>query len=339
MATIREIAEEAGVSRMTVSNVINNVKGKVSPETEKRIREIMEKHHYVPSMAARSLISKSSHIIGILLPQWAGNPNSMLLTPYAAYVVAYFEELLRAKGYYVMLCSFAKAEDAVMIQRTWHTDGMIEMFPHDDPINHELVERSECPLVVMDRHFDDLQMLSVGIEDRKGGYLAARHLLEEGHRQIGIAASSIESSQLIRERYEGYAEALAEYGLEPRKEWIFDGTDRHAGGIRVAEQLLGMRERPTAMVCTEDLIACGIMKRYQERGLNVPQDISLVGFDNSEPSRVVTPMLTTVNQFIRKKAETAVEMMLRAITDPEYRNDRKTLDVDLVKRESVARLA
>lgn len=338
MATIREIAEEAGVSRMTVSNVINNVKGKVSPETEKRIREIMEKHHYVPSMAARSLISKSSHIIGILLPQWAGNPNSMLLTPYAAFVVAYFEELLREKGYYVMLCSFAEAEDAVMIQRTWHTDGMIEMFPHDDPINHELVERSECPLVVMDRQFDDLPMLSVGVEDRKGGYLAAKHLLEEGHRQIGFAASSIANSQLIRNRYEGYLDAMAEYGLEPRKEWVFDGTDRHAGGVRVAEQLLGMKERPTAMVCSEDLIACGIMKRYQERGLNVPQEISLVGFDNSEPSKVVTPMLTTVNQFIRKKAETAVGMMLRAIADPEYRNDRKTLDVDLVKRESVAKL-
>ena len=88
MATIREIAQEAGVSPMTVSNVINQVKGKVSPETERRIREIMEKHQYVPSMAARSLISKSSHIIGILLPQWAGNPNSMLLTPYAAFVVA-----------------------------------------------------------------------------------------------------------------------------------------------------------------------------------------------------------------------------------------------------------
>lgn len=339
MATIKEIAAEAGVSPMTVSNVINHVKGKVSPETEKRVREVMEKYHYVPSMAARSLISKSSRIIGILLPQWPGNPNSMLMTPYAAFVVAYFEELLRARGYYVMLCSFSSAEDVLLIQRTWHTDGMIEMFPHDDPINHELVERTECPLVVMDRWFEDLDMLCVIIEDRKGGYLATRHLIEMGHRDIGFAASSIKSSMLVRERYQGYLDAMAEAGLTPNPEWTFDGVDRHAGGVRIAGELLKTNKRPTAMACTEDLIACGIMKAYQERGLSVPEDISLVGFDNSEPSKVVTPMLTTVNQFIRKKAECAVEMILRAMDDPDYRNDRRVIDVDLVVRESVARLS
>lgn len=338
MATIREIAREAGVSPMTVSNVINQVKGKVSPETDRRIREIMEKHQYVPSMAARSLISKSSHIIGILLPQWAGNPNSMLLTPYAAFVVAYFEELLREKGYYVMLCSFARAEDALRIQRTWHTDGMIEMFPHDDHINHELVQRSECPLVVMDRHFDDLPMLSVCVEDRKGGYLAAKYVLERGHRKVGFAASSIWDSKLVRNRYEGYLDAMAEYHLKPNPDWLFNHVDRMAGGMRVASSLLDMTDRPTAVVCTEDLIACGIMKGFQERGFSVPEDISLVGFDNSEPSKVVTPMLTTVNQFIRKKAECAVEMILKAIEEPEYRDDLKMLDVDLVERDSVASL-
>ena len=142
MATIKEIAAEAGVSRMTVSNVLNNVKGKVSPETEKRIREIMEKHHYVPSMAARSLISKYSHIIGILLPSWSNTPSSLLLNPYAAYLLAYFEELLRAREYYVMLCSFSCVDDVLIFQRVWHTDGMIQLFPHDDSITHQLVEKS-----------------------------------------------------------------------------------------------------------------------------------------------------------------------------------------------------
>ena len=125
MVTIKEIAAEAGVSRMTVSNVVNHVKGKVSPETEKRIREIMAKHHYVPSMAARSLSSKSSHIIAILLPLWEHTPSSLLLSPYAAYLVGYFEELLREKDLYVMLCSFSTVEDVLKFQRVWHTDGMI----------------------------------------------------------------------------------------------------------------------------------------------------------------------------------------------------------------------
>ena len=130
MATIKEIAAEAGVSQMTVSNVINNVKGKVSAETEKRVREIMEKYHYVPSMAARSLSTKSSHIIGILLPLWFDSPSSLLLSPYGGFLVGYFEELLRARNYYVMLCSFASVDDVLMFQRVWHTDGMIQLFPN-----------------------------------------------------------------------------------------------------------------------------------------------------------------------------------------------------------------
>ena len=337
MATIKEIAAEAGVSRMTVSNVINNVKGKVSPETEKRIREIMEKHHYVPSMAARSLISKSSHTVALLLPMWFDSPSSLLLNPYAGYLMGYFAELLRAKQYYVMLCSFFAAEEALTMLRTWHTDGALLMFPHEDAITHELAQKCDTPLVTLDRHFDDLNMLSVCIEDRKGGYLAARHVLEEGHRKIGFAGTSLGSSKVVQDRYQGYLDALNEYGIQPNPNWVFDGVYRMEGGVRIAEQMLQMQDRPTAVIATEDLIACGVMKRFQERGLSVPEDISLVGFDNSEPSKVVTPMLTTVNQFIRKKAECAVEMLLKAMEDPGYRSDLKIMDVDLVKRQTVAK--
>ena len=338
MATIKEIAAEAGVSRMTVSNVINNVKGKVSPETEKRIREIMEKHHYVPSMAARSLISKSSHIIGILLPLWHSSPSSLLLSPYGGHLVGYFEELLRAKGYYVMLCSFTNVDDVLMFQRVWHTDGMIQLFPHDDSITHQLAMETESPLVVLDRHFADIPMLSVCIEDRKGGYLATKHVLEQGHRDIGFAGSAIHSSRVVQERYQGYLDAMAEYHIQPCPAWTFDGVVRLDGGVQVARQLIQMADRPTAMITSEDLIACGIIQGYQENGFSIPEDISVVGFDNSIPSIVVTPKLTTVNQFMRKKAESAVEMLLHAMEDAAYRNDLKVMDVDLVKRSSVARL-
>ena len=106
----------------------------------------------------------------------------------------------------------------------------------------------------------------------------------------------------------------------------------------MARQLIQMADRPTAMITSEDLIACGIIQGYQENGFNIPEDISVVGFDNSVPSIVVTPKLTTVNQFMRKKAESAVEMLLHAMEDAAYRNDLKVMDVDLVKRSSVARL-
>jgi LacI family transcriptional regulator len=99
-----------------------------------------------------------------------------------------------------------------------------------------------------------------------------------------------------------------------------------------------MKDRPTGMVTSEDLIACGIIQGYQENGFSVPEDISIVCFDNSIPATVVTPKLTTINQFMRKKAERAVAMLLRAMEDPTYRDDLEVMDVDLVKRRSVARL-
>ena len=338
MATIKEIAAEAGVSRMTVSNVINHVKGKVSPETEKRILEIMEKHHYVPSMAARSLTSKSSHIIGILLPLYHHSPSGLLLSPYAAYLTGYFEELLRAKDYYVMFCSFSGVEEVLRFQRLWHPDGMIQMFPHDDAITYDLVTRTESPLVVLDRYFDDLNMLSVCIEDRKGGYLATRHCLEAGHREIGFAGSNIHSSYVVGQRYQGYLDALSEFGITPRPEWVFDHVYRVEGGIQTAEKLLQMDHHPSAVITSEDLIACGIMQGIQEHGYAVPEEISLVGFDNSVPASVVTPKLTSVNQFIRKKAECATGMLLRAIEEPAYRKEKQIIDVDLVCRDSVRRI-
>ena len=182
-------------------------------------------------------------------------------------------------------------------------------------------------------------MLSVSIEDRKGGYIATKHLLEEGHRDIGFAGPSIGTSSVIQNRYQGYLDALKEYHIEPNPHWIFDKVMRLEGGVETAEKLLKMRRRPTAMFTTEDIIACGIMKGYQNHGLHLPEDISLVGFDNSMPSTVVTPMLTSVNQFIRKKAETAVSMLLKAIQDPEYRKDQVVIGVDLVKRDSVLHIA
>lgn len=336
MATIKEIAAEAGVSVMTVSNVINGNKGKVSEKTEKRIREIMEKMDYVPNMVARSLISKSSRIIALLLPLWHTTSASMLLDPYAGQLVGHLEELLRKKEYYVMVCSFENVDQVLKIQQTWQIDGMILVMPHDDPVTRELIQRNRRPLVVFDRYFEDIPMLSVGLDDRKGGYIAARYLLEAGHREIGFAAPAIHESEVIRERYQGYVDALREFGLEPNPQWVFDHVFHQEGGEETAERLYQLERRPSAIIATEDLLACGIVKRMQAKGGRVPKDLSVIGYDDSSPARLITPALTTVAQDIRKKAEEGVRLLREAIENPEMHEGRVLLDVKLVKRESVA---
>ena len=335
MSTIKDIAAEAGVSIMTVSNVINNNHARVSPATEKRIREIMAKHNYIPNMAARSLISKSSRIIAVLLPIWHATTSSMLRDPYAGQLVGYLEELLREKEYYVMLCSFERVDQVLMIQRTWQIDGMVLTLPHEDAITRGLIEQTGTPLVVIDRHYDDLKTLSVCIDDRGGGYKAAKYLLEKGHRKIGFAAPSIHESSVIRDRFEGFRAALHEYGLAEREDWLFDNAVLQAGGDAVAESISRMGDRPTAVIATEDLLACGIIKGCQERGMQVPRDLSVIGFDDSMPARLISPGLTTIAQDIREKASLSVSMLINAIEDPAFRDEYKILNVWVKERQSV----
>ena len=335
MSTIKDIAAEAGVSVMTVSNVINNNHARVSPATEQRIRDIMARHNYVPNMAARSLISKSSHIIALLLPIWHASTASMLLDPYTGQLVGQLEELLREKEYYVMICSFDSVEQVLTIQKNWQMDGMILVLPHEDRITRELIRKTQAPLVVFDRYYEDLPMLSVGLDDRGGGYQATRYLLEKGHRDIGFAAPSIYESSVIQDRFHGYLDALGEYGLQAREEWLFDGVVHQEGGEAVAEALTAMDRRPTAILATEDLLACGIVRGFQERGLRVPEDLSVIGFDDSMPARLITPQLTTVAQDIRQKAATGVRQLFRAMEDARFRSEHAVLDVRLVERQSV----
>lgn len=339
MVTIKQIAAEAGVSVMTVSNVIHNRLSKVSPATVKRVRAIIDQHHYVPNMAARSLITNASHIIALLLPLWHGTAGSLLFDPYVGRLTGMLETMLRERGYYVMLCSFAEEEQVLTVQRNWRMDGSVLVLPHKDEITRALVRSTASPLVVMDRHYDDLPSLSVMVDDRKGGYLSTRHLIERGHRRIGFAGPAMWASSVLQDRYAGYLAALDEAGIAPNPAWRFEGYSGQDGGEAAGRRLAELEERPSAVVATEDPVACGIVKACQARGMRVPEDLSVVGFDDSPVSRLIVPELTTVRQDIEEKARRAVGMLMEAIEGREEAHDRRVvLDVELVERASVAQI-
>ena len=336
MVTIKEIAAEAGVSVMTVSNVVHNNLSKVSPATVERVRKIIAKYNYVPNMAARSLITNASHIIAVLLPLWNQTASSLLFDPYTGYMTGMLETLLREKGYYVMLCSFHGAEQVLTVQQNWRVDGSVLVLPHEDAITRALVRGSAAPLVVLDRRYDDLPMLSVTVDDRTGGYISTKHLIEHGHTRIGFAAPSMADSSVIRDRYAGYLDALAESGATANPAWRFDDFYGLSGGEEIGHAVARMREKPTAIVATEDSLACGIIKGCQAEGMQVPRDLSVTGFDDSQAARLVTPELTTVRQDVLKKAQHAVDMLMEAIGDRQVRERSVVMDVGLVERGSVA---
>jgi len=340
LVTLKQIAAEAGVSVMTVSNVIHQNYAKVSPATVEKIQAIIEKYHYVPNMAARSLVGKSSRIIALLLPLWYADTSSLLFNPYVGNMVGALDMLIRKAGYYAMLCSFRDVEEVLSFQRNWQIDGSLLVLPHLDRITHRLVEQTQTPLVVMDRRFDDIAMNSVTLNDRRGGYLATKYLLERGHRRIGFACPGhLFESHVLTERYMGYAQAHKEYGILPDNRWLFENYQQREGGKRLGAELQQLEDRPTALVSTEDIMACGVVQALIQAGWQLPGDLSIVGFDDSVPAELITPSLTTVRQDVNLKAEKAFEMLLEAIRDDDRRINRFfELDVSLTERESVARI-
>ena len=337
LITLKEIAAEAGVSTMTVSNVIHQNYARVSPATVEKIQAIIEKHHYVPNMAARSLVAKSSRLIALMLPLWYAETNNLLLNPYVGNLVGRLDMLIRKAGYFTMLCSFRTVEEALSFQRNWQIDGSILVLPHLDQVTHQLVDQTQTPLVVIDRRYDDIAMNAVTLDDRRGGYLATKYLIDRGHTKIGFACPGhLLDSYVLTERYMGYADAHKACGIVPDNRWLFENYQQREGGKRLGAELIGMEERPTALVSTEDIMACGVVQALIKAGWNLPQDLSIVGFDDSAPAELITPALTTVRQDVNLKAEKTMELLLEAMKNDDRRLNRHyELDVSLTERESV----
>ncbi len=187
MVTLKQIAEEAGVSVMTVSNVINKKYSKVSPETVARVKEIIERRKYIPNLSARSLSSKNSQIIAVLIPSgMVSSDTNILDDPYYHAMIGNIEKQLRKAGYYIMLHAYSSAADVISLMYKWNIDGAIMFYPYLSSEEMGKILSTEIPTVVVDRYYPDFDPLTVDLDDFFGGYLAARYLIRNGHTKIGM---------------------------------------------------------------------------------------------------------------------------------------------------------
>jgi LacI family transcriptional regulator len=365
--TLKQIAAEAGVSAMTVSNVINHHDDKVSEETRKRVQAIIDKNHYTPNMSARSLSARNSRIIAILLPiylpapeelekypllagNWTPDKFTPLSDPYVSLMIGLLEGKLKQDGYYVMLRSFRTMEEVLDLQRNWQVDGCVMITPMlDDRQNRALLQQTGCPLVMIDRNYPDVEMLSVVVNDYRGGYLATEVCIRYGHRRIAFisttdlvptdAGERVPRSSVIYSRYQGYQAALRDGAVPEDRGLIFSAPNSIEEGKRCADRIMALPEerRPTAIFATSDNLALGILIRLKELGVRIPDEMSIVGYDNIPLADLTSPGLTTVAQEAGEKVEAAVTLLQRAIEDPADRNRTVQIDVRLVERGSVAR--
>ncbi len=336
MVTMEDVAKAAGVSTMTVSNVINGHDRKVSPPTIAKVLREVERLGYVRNSQARALSGGSSGIIAMVYTTGTQHPLS---NPHDAQFVGTVEAAVNKSGRYLMVRSGCDVAATTSALKTWNVDGAILLGIVGDEA-FELQSSVKIPLVFVDNYAHGSPLDTVNIDDYRGGYLAGKHLVEAGHRDIGFLGPRRAEVGVIRERWEGFAQALSESGVTvpQNRLWQMDASFDLAREL--GAQLGADHSAPTAIFTTADITALGLMRGLTDAGLRVPQDVSLVGFDDLEASQLTSPQLSTVRQDVQAKASRAVEMLLERVLDNSVVPGRHTqLPVELVVRESVEVIA
>jgi LacI family transcriptional regulator len=306
VSTIRDVARRAGVSIASVSRVVNEREG-VGTEISERVRQAVSELGFQPNSVASSLKTARTHTLACVIPD--------ICNPFFPELVRAVEDAARAAGYVTLLCNTDNDPDkeADYLQALYRrrVDGLILIPSHDEAPPTSLLHLIDrgTPVVIVDRRMDGFSSDLVLTDNRRGGRLAARHLLELGHRRIGILNRALDTST-ARERDAGFRAELSPAGAyDPTLVRL--GTYSLDSGRAMAADLLTTPVRPTAILAGNDLLAIGALQAAAAAGLRVPEDLSIVGFDGILLSQAVVPRLTTVAQPIYRLGELAVQLVLR----------------------------
>ena len=295
-ATLKDVAQEAGVSSATVSYILNG-KRSISEETKARVMEAIKKLDYVPDLNARGLTMRDSKLIGVVVPQTEPGERLMFQNSFYSEILGSIEYYARLSGYHILISATDANESYLTLAKKRNLDGIIVIGMYPDEF-YQQMKKTQIPIVLIDSYCGDHYYHSIRIDDAYGSYLAAKHLLSHGHREIAFFCGQIKENGVMKKRLIGFQQA-------------------------------------TAIVCAADILAIGAIRGLYEEGLRVPEDYSVIGFDDLEVSQYLTPGLTTVRQQISLKGQKAVELLLKHIEDPTLTKQEEILPLQLVERESV----
>ena len=335
-STLKDVAELAGVSAATVSYVLSG-KRTISEETKARVLEAIEQLDYVPDLTARGLSMRDSKLIGVVVPQTEPGERLMFQNSFYSEVLGSIEYYARQKGYHILISATDANESYLTLAKQRNLDGIIVIGMYPDEFYHEM-KKTQIPIVLIDSYCNDHYYHNIRIDDAYGSYLAARHLLEKGHRDIAFFAGQMKENGVMKKRLLGYQQALDEFHVEFNDEYVFEGQIDYQSGVELAGKLTEIAPGVTAIVAAADILAIGAVKGLYEAGKTVPGDYSVVGFDDLEISQYLTPGLTTVKQQISLKGQKAVDLLLKHIENPSLPKQEEILPLELVERGSVKKI-
>ncbi len=330
--SIRDVASRAGVSIATVSRAVNRIPT-VDPELAARVWRAIEEVGYLPNTQARALVSGRSHMLGLIV--------SEITNPFFPELVQEFENLAVAQGYEVLIGStnYSPERTASLIRRMLqrNVDGVAVMtFGIEEDLVQKLVER-EFPLVFVDAGPDLPNIRVVKVNYGEGIRQGVQHLAALGHRSIAFISGPLRLRSAVARR-DAFLKSMAELGLTAPAEHIVEGDHTMEGGMAAMERLIALAELPTAVLCSNDMTAIGVLHALYKTTHTVPQDISVVGFDDIHLAQFMLPPLTTVQMSCKDLAEAAVEALRAGIEREHPRAAKKEWHIStrLVVRQSTA---
>ncbi len=307
---IRTVAALAKVSIATVSRTINRSPA-VSERLSKRVWQAIEQLNYFPNTHARTLVSGRSRLMGIIVEN--------ITNPFFPELIQSFEETAVAHGYEILVSS-SNSDAAIltncvrrMLERK--VDGVAVMtFGEEEPVLNELVNH-DVPMVLAEFHLEDPKASTILLDYTTGIHAAINHLVELGHRKIAFLAGPHKLHSAIT-RENDFRKAMQAAGLKPKKEWIVECDHTPKGGVAGFEKLKALPVRPTAILCSNDMTAIGVLRAAYMGGLHVPQDLSVIGLDDIDFAEFTLPALTTIRLSRTDLAEAAFEALRQQAEEP-----------------------
>lgn len=331
MATIRDVAKEAGVAPSTVSYVLNDTKP-VKEETRLKVLEAIDKLNYMPSAIARSLKTKTTSTIGLIIPD--------ISNPFFSEITKGIEDVANESGYTVFICNTyenrEKEEEYLKTLIQKEADGLI--YVGAGSFRNELLEKGSLPIVIVDRKINK-EMDNYGdvlVDNEGGAYDATSYFIKKGHKDITLLSGPLDIST-YNERLSGYKRALIENNIKFSEKLVYQILQKHIninGGYEVMEKIIKDRKVTEAIFATNDLIAIGAIKSLQENGFHIPRDVKIIGFDDIYPSSLITPALTTVAQPKYEMGARAMKMLYDLMNNSNKAKTTIILDTDIVIRGS-----
>lgn len=342
----KDIARLAGVSRSTVSRVVNNYPN-VPPETREKVIAVIKKYGYVPHASARTLAGKHNRVIGIFITNIDSSPKTRIFenvyfSPFTAASIDYADEL----GYNILVLMINKKDDFKKVRDLFSNktlSGGIFIGVHNNTDEIFELINAGYKLVIIDQEQrpDSLKdsHIIVNSNNFDGAYTATKHLIEYGHGEIAHICGDLGKFSGSK-RFEGFTKAMNEAGLMIKEDYLVYGDFSEDSGFKCAGELLqNGRRRPTAVFASNDAMAIGAMKAIKAAGLSVPGDISIVGYDDIRMASYVSPALTTIRSSILEMSSIAVKNLINFIENGIHSSEYHTIPTQLIVRESTKRIS